>query len=376
MDDSFKSLTRCFAQMVCQVFGYESGSGEEGDVYSPRNLVVSIPFYCSDFGSLCYAKPKDGRDRVLVVKTCKDLIHPANEGQPDTEKPGTLVWLFQGVYDSWKREVEIMSECSASSKFVADFVCSHRAETLGVIVTECYFLGSPLRDWSKEKPFRGEVLFAILYCTLKGLEHIHGLGYFHGDIKPGNLLLSDQGVIKITDFGAAENAQAYGVKKPVYPLATHTEGYDAPEILLGQGDEYRPGQIIWGDVEVGSERFATMVMKRDVYALAATALKLYGGTEAVGEASLPLDVAQFIHACKATDVLVRATVNEALQQPAVEEMGKSDRYAHVLQALVDDHSEELEERKQIIRSLDYSESTWKSLFEESSSEYIDPELNI
>ena len=70
------------------------------------------------------------------------------------------------------------------------------------------------------------------------------------------------------------------------------------------------------------------------------------------------------------------TVNEALQQPAVEEMGKSDRYAHVLQALVDDHSEELDERKQIIRSLDYSESTWKSLFEESSSEFIDPELLI
>lgn len=39
---------------------------------------------------------------------------------------------------------------------------------------------------------------------LDGLEYLHGQGVVHKDIKPGNLLLTLNQILKITDFGVAE----------------------------------------------------------------------------------------------------------------------------------------------------------------------------
>lgn len=40
---------------------------------------------------------------------------------------------------------------------------------------------------------------------LKGLSYLHNkLGYFHGDIKPENVLVGSGGEIKIADFGLSK----------------------------------------------------------------------------------------------------------------------------------------------------------------------------
>lgn len=44
---------------------------------------------------------------------------------------------------------------------------------------------------------------------IDGLEYLHGQGVIHNDIKPGNLLVSLDDTLKISDFGVAEKLDPY-----------------------------------------------------------------------------------------------------------------------------------------------------------------------
>ncbi|KAH7338152.1 kinase-like domain-containing protein [Rhizoctonia solani] len=74
-------------------------------------------------------------------------------------------------------------------------------------------------------------------CTqvAEGLVYIHGLGIAHGDIKGDNVVVSNEGVAKITDFGCATMRRDF----PVAFTATQSVGYSvrwaAPELFLDEG---------------------------------------------------------------------------------------------------------------------------------------------
>lgn len=41
----------------------------------------------------------------------------------------------------------------------------------------------------------------LLQQMLKGLEHMHSKRIIHRDIKGGNILINDEGIVKLADFG-------------------------------------------------------------------------------------------------------------------------------------------------------------------------------
>jgi serine/threonine protein kinase len=66
-----------------------------------------------------------------------------------------------------------------------------------------------------------------------GLQAAHEAGLVHRDIKPGNLLLAPDGIVKITDFGISHAVGSAGVTST--GLVVGTPGYLAPERVAGAG---------------------------------------------------------------------------------------------------------------------------------------------
>jgi len=69
----------------------------------------------------------------------------------------------------------------------------------------------------------------ISYQILNGIKFLHDNGIIHGDIKPSNILYSEEGVIKISDFGLCsfETVKRKGDKY-------YTELYRYPELTKGK----------------------------------------------------------------------------------------------------------------------------------------------
>ncbi len=90
---------------------------------------------------------------------------------------------------------------------------------------------------------------SYLLMTLQGLEYLHMHWILHRDMKPNNLLISNKGILKITDFGLAKT---FGT--PTRPL-THqvvTRWYRSPELLFG-ARLYGTGVDIWAVGCIGAE---------------------------------------------------------------------------------------------------------------------------
>lgn len=82
---------------------------------------------------------------------------------------------------------------------------------------------------------------AYMIMTLRGLEYLHMNWILHRDMKPNNLLINDEGILKIGDFGLAK---FYGSPSKVYTHQVVTRWYRCPELLFG-ARKYGTGVDLW-----------------------------------------------------------------------------------------------------------------------------------
>ena len=76
---------------------------------------------------------------------------------------------------------------------------------------------------------------AILRDILSALVYFHENNQIHRDIKPGNILLNQNGDIKIGDFGIAANLLEHGQRLNARFTIIGTPCYMAPEVVAAQG---------------------------------------------------------------------------------------------------------------------------------------------
>ncbi|KAF7999053.1 hypothetical protein HF325_006585 [Metschnikowia pulcherrima] len=74
----------------------------------------------------------------------------------------------------------------------------------------------------------------FLYQILCGLKYIHLANVVHRDLKPGNILVSSRGVLKICDFGLARAISLDALSRTDEPITNYvaTRWYRAPELIL------------------------------------------------------------------------------------------------------------------------------------------------
>ncbi|CAG8588918.1 2280_t:CDS:2 [Racocetra fulgida] len=69
---------------------------------------------------------------------------------------------------------------------------------------------------------------SCIWMILTGVVHIHNIGVIHRDLSPSNILISDSGVIKISDFGIAwvDSNNGYEPRELLYSAENYSNAID------------------------------------------------------------------------------------------------------------------------------------------------------
>jgi beta-lactam-binding protein with PASTA domain len=111
--------------------------------------------------------------------------------------------------------------------------------------------GHTLRDTiTKESPMSPLRALALLEPVLSALAAAHRAGLIHRDVKPENVLIADDGRIKVADFGLAKAVSADTQHTATKGVLIGTVSYLAPELVVegkadARADVYAAGVLLY-----------------------------------------------------------------------------------------------------------------------------------
>jgi serine/threonine-protein kinase len=126
--------------------------------------------------------------------------------------------------------------------------------------------GGTLRELLGERgPMPPYAVAAVLRPVLGGLAAAHRAGLVHRDVKPENVLISDDGEVKIADFGLVRAVAAAGIT--------------SSSVILGTAAYLSPEQVRDGDASPRSDVYSAGIMTYEL---------LTGRTPFTGDSALSL----------------------------------------------------------------------------------------
>ena len=171
-----------------------------------------------------------------------------------------------------------------------------------------YLEGRTLSEYQKDQGGRlpEDKVVPILMQMLDGLRAVHRAGLLHRDLKPDNLFLTEDGHIKLLDFGAAKRLGGIAAQSTMAPLTLH---YASPEQFA-----YAKGEQI------------TLGVESDVYGVGATAYHLL-----TGQLPVPADERQAGKSLPSPHDTTHGRVSSALSASVMRAMSlaEAERYPSV-----------------------------------------------
>ncbi len=216
------------------------GRGSYAEIYVARDLAAA-----------------DGEPQMVVIKALNVLL----QGAIDTELERTLVGNFQNeaIALDRVRHPNVISRLGHGTAIDLSGITFH------YLVLE-YLSGGDMAAMCSQQPLSIERALFYLAQVCAGLAHAHAGGVIHRDIKPHNLLLTDdKRIVKIADFGVAKLGATEGAITRV-----GTNIYAAPE----HNPLVHTGQL---DSAALSAVPRQLTPAADVYSLAKTTYTLLAG---------------------------------------------------------------------------------------------------
>lgn len=152
-------------------------------------------------------------------------------------------FLAEAITMGRLRHPNIAAICDFEESPETYLVMEYYCQNLGSVIGETYDLEAPSRRLPIDR--------AIHYTrqTLTGLHRLHRAGIVHRDIKPFNLLLTDEDVVKITDFGLSRlRGETFGGPGHLHvgsPYYTAPEQERDPDRAGPEADLYSVGVMFY-----------------------------------------------------------------------------------------------------------------------------------
>ncbi|MDB6070292.1 MAG: prkC 34 [Verrucomicrobiales bacterium] len=135
----------------------------------------------------------------------------------------------------------------------------------------CYLVMEFIDGWNvhqliTQKELQPDLTYSLLSQVCDALHYAHQRGIVHGDIKPSNLLVNQEGVVKLADFGLAQLIDSTSASDPDAFTPMGTPEYAAPEL-------WQPG--------------VTLDHRADLYSLGCVFYEMLTGAPPQGQFQLP-----------------------------------------------------------------------------------------
>ena len=252
----------------------------------------------------------------------------------------------EGDFEDLAKEIRILRKCK--SNYITRYYGSYTLDDSLWIVME-YCGGGAVDDLMEitENTLSEGVIQHIVAAALLGLSYLHSNKNIHRDIKAGNILLTEQGMVKLADFGvSAQLASTMSKQNTVIG----TPYWMAPEIIQEKGT--RPNADIWSlgitmiEMAQGEPPLSNVHPMRAIFMIPNKPPPTFAPVPE-GEEDLSDDCKDFLSKCLVKDPKARSTAADLLSHPfvtsAVQEFETNNGRSALIATLVDTSMEAIQE---------------------------------
>lgn len=203
-----QSLSSSMMQQLPRIFGAfcleeEIGRGGMGVVYKARHLTLNTYFALKTIRACEFASDEEVRRFFQEARAASRMRHPNIVSVHDAGEQDGIPFLVMTYID-------------------------------GCTLTECLEPGKVDFDQLTE----------IMIQVGNAVDYLHGQGIVHRDLKPSNIMIDEDGVTHVADFGLAKVFGGDG-ERTVSGTILGTPAYMAPEQAWGKVDDVCPQSDIY-----------------------------------------------------------------------------------------------------------------------------------